>query len=164
MLLCWSSNLWGRLWKYTLYLQPRGAKAFPEAVPDDFLGACIWAVHGPSAHPSGDGRSVASAPRAKRGDLGTRVTWSVPMPAGSCPAEKHTPQGSSALLQPHHLHGEINVLLEQTSTANPEAGRSPPLPEGRKIPGWGRNEPHCVTSLCKKHPRLGNGLPPVSKP
>lgn len=87
------------------------------------------------------------------------------MPAGSCPTEKRNPQGSSALLQPHDLHGEgeTNVLLEQ---ADPEAGCSPPLPDeellGRKITG--RDEPHCVTSLCKKHPRLGNGLPPVSKP
>lgn len=43
-------------------------------------------------------------------------------PHAGAGAEEHSLKGSSALLQPHELRGEINVLLERPGAASPGAG------------------------------------------
>jgi len=50
-----------------------------------------------------------------------------PCRGGSCPAGKHSPKGSSALLQPHEPCGEIDVVPEQPSAACPAAGCVSPV-------------------------------------
>lgn len=60
------------------------------------------------------------------GQLGTGLTWSVPMLGWSQPTEKHTPEGSSAPLLPHELCREIDVL---SNTGQPPLALVPhPIP------------------------------------
>lgn len=103
------------------------------------------------------------------GQLGTWVTWSVPMLGWSYPTEKHTPEGSSAPLLPHELCREISVL-EQPRTASPgTASSSWRLKNNSRLktkqtkkPDWGGMNV-IAWGVCDRT-RLAYGLPSAFNP